>query len=499
METEKPFDALILGSGIGGLSTGIILSRLHQRVAVIEKNPLPGGLMRGYVRGGVGCPVGVHYFGAYGPGQPLRRMFDYLGVAEAVAAERMGQGSPIDRFVFDDFTFDLPEGIDAFAAALEEAFPEERRTIATIVGNIRAMADLQNSWALFSSPALPFPDVDLFQPLAHCLAKLNCSPRLRSVLSVTSSWMGLSEHDCPVIYHHLALASYLLSAWRLKGCGTDLAEAFTARFTGLGGYLICNDPAVEILTDGGMVSGVRLASGRELRGTRIVAAIHPKTALAMLPEGTVAPRQARRIRGLAETESLFSACVALDARTHPELPHNVYRLHTDSAGWITDGVFHQFRASGAGTTLLTMITKSLFSEWHEWEDTTTGRRGAEYRAEKMRRADLLLRKAEEIFGPLNGAQVIDAYTPLTLRDWTSSPCGSPYGIMRSAQQLSVAAALHRRSTSGLFFAGQNALAPGVLGTVLGSFHAVRQMIGHDRFAAEVLESLRSGSGTEATE
>lgn len=495
METEKPFDALVLGSGIGGLSTGIILSRLNLRVAVIEKNPLPGGLMRNYVREGVDCPVGVHYFGAYGEGQPLRRMFDYLGVTAAVAVERMGQGGPIDRYLFDDFTFDLPEGIDAFAFALEEAFPDDRRQIAAIIGNIRAMADLQDSLALFSSTAIPFPDADLFLPLAVYLAKLNCSARLRSVLAVASGWMGLSERDCPVIYHHLALASYLMSAWRLRGRGSDLAEAFAKRFTGLGGLLICNDPAAAILTDGQNVSGVRLASGRVFRGTRIVAAVHPKAVLSMLPEGAFSPRHVRRVRGLAETEGLFAACVAVDAGTHPALPHNIYRLHVDREGWIADGVFYQLLAGGGGKSLLTMITKSLFPEWRLWEATTTGRRGAEYRAEKLRRAGLLLGRAEEVFGPLTGAKIIDVYTPLTIRDWVNSPCGSPYGIMRSAQQLSVASVLHRKSLGGLFFAGQNALAPGILGTVLGSFQAVRQMIGHDRFASEVFEGLRKAPGT----
>jgi all-trans-retinol 13,14-reductase len=493
METEKPFDALIIGSGIGGLSTGIILSRLHQRVAVIEKNPLPGGLMRSYVRDGVDCPVGVHYFGAFGEGQPLRRLFDYLGVAEAIAAERMGRGGPIDRYLFDDFTFDLPEGIDAFAEALETAFPADRRPIAAIVGNLRAMADLQNSMAFLSSTTIPFLDTDLFSPLAVYLAKLNCSTRLRSVLSVASRWMGLSEHECPVIYHHLALASYLLSAWRLRGGGSDLAEAFVSRFAGLGGSLICNDPAAAILTDGQEVAGVRLASGRVLRGTRVVAAVHPKAVLAMLPEGAVKPRQARRIRGLAETEGLFAASIAVDAGTHPALPHNIYRLHTDREGWISDGVFHQLRAGGEGKSLLVMITKSLFSEWRRWENTTTGRRGADYKEEKIRRADLLLGKAEEVFGSLTGAKIIDTYTPLTIRDWVNSPCGSPYGIMRSVHQLQAAAALHHNSLGGLFFAGQNALAPGILGTVLGSFQAVRQMIGYDRFASEIFEGLLKGS------
>jgi phytoene dehydrogenase-like protein len=494
MATEKPFDAVIIGSGIGGLSTGIILSRLHQRVAIIEKNPLPGGLMRSYVREGVDCPVGVHYFGAFGEGQSLRRMFDYLGVTEAVAVERMGQGGPIDRYLFDDFTFDLPEGIDAFAEALEAAFPEDRRPIAAIVGNIRTMADLQNSLAFLSSTTIPFLDTDLFSPLAVYLAKLNCSTRLRSVLSVASSWTGLSEHDCPVIYHHLALASYLLSAWRLRGRGSDLAEAFVSQFAARGGSLICNDPAAAILTDGQGVAGVRLASGRVLRGTRVVAAVHPKAVLAMLPEGAVKPRQARRIRSLVETEGMFSASVVVDARIHPTLPHNIYRFRADREGWISDRVFHQLRAGGEGKSLLTMITNSPFSEWRRWEDTTTGRRGADYKKEKIRRADLLLGKAEEVFGSLAGAKIIDTYTPLTIRDWVNSPCGSPYGIMRSARQLPVAASLHRALPGGLFFAGQNALAPGILGTVLGSFQAVRQIMGHESFNRKVFSELFAGKG-----
>ena len=243
METEKPFDALILGSGIGGLSTGIILSRLHWRVAVIEKNPLPGGLMRGYVRGGFDCPVGVHYFGSYDAGQPLRQMFDYLGVTEAVAAERMGRGGPIDRYLFDDFAFDLPEGIDAFAAALERPFRKiagRSRRSSEISGR---MADLQNSWAFFSSTTLPFTDADLFLPLSLYLAKLNCSPRLRSVLSVTSSWMGLSEHECPVIYP--PSGSLLLPFVRLALAGMRIGAGggLCRPIRGIWRPLICHDPA----------------------------------------------------------------------------------------------------------------------------------------------------------------------------------------------------------------------------------------------------------------
>ncbi len=491
MGTEKPFDALIIGSGLGGLSCGILLSLLDRRVAVIERNPLPGGLMRSYVRQGLDCPVGVHYFGAFAEGQPLRRMFDYLGVTGSVEVERMGKGGPIDRYIFDDFTFDLPEGLDAFADALEAAFPGDRRAIAEILANLRSMSDLQHSLS-FLSPAIPILNEDLVLPLSLYLEKRGCSARLRSVLSVASRWMGLPEQECPVLYHHLALASYLMSAWRLTGSGSDMTQAFVSQLEKRGGILVCNDPVTAILAEGKTVSGVRLASGRTLHASRIVAAIHPKAAIRLLPEGTLKSRQVRRILDLADTEGLFAAYAAVDAETSPALPYNLYRLHGNREGWLPSGVFCQLRPGRRGKNLLTMITNSPFHEWRRWEGTVSGQRGMDYRGEKARRSEGLLATAREILGPLEGAEMIDAFTPLTVRDFTDSPCGSPYGVMRSARQFPAMASLHRRPVEGLFFAGQNALAPGVLGTVLGSFQAVRQMIGQECFDRDVFAGIAAG-------
>jgi all-trans-retinol 13,14-reductase len=493
MESERPYDALIIGAGLGGLSAGIILSLLRLRVAVIEKNPLPGGLMRGYRREGMHCPVGVHYFGSFGEGEPLRRICDYLGVSERMAVERMGCGGPIDRYLFDDFTFDLPEGLDSFAASLVQAFPDDRRPIAQIVDNLRAISDAQNSFAYFS-PAPPLLDSKLYVPLSAYLSGMNCSPGLRSVLGVAARWMGMSEGECPVFYHHFALASYLLSSWRLAGPGSDLAEAFVSRFEGLGGTLVCGDPVTAILTRGAAVGGVRLASGRVLDGSRVVAAIHPKRVIGMLPEGSVKPRHARLVGELAETEGLFALSAAVTAAAHPALPYNLFRLHTDREGKVSDGVFYQLRKGQAGKNLLVIITKSPYPEWSRWEETTTGGRGAAYAEEKAGRAGRLLKEAEGVLGPLSDVKLLDAYTPLSLRDWVGSPNGAPYGIMRSMRQLPAAAALSRLAPAGLSFAGQNALSPGILGTLLGSLQVARQLIGPGRFASEVFEPFMGARG-----
>jgi all-trans-retinol 13,14-reductase len=135
--------------------------------------------------------------------------------------------------------------------------------------------------------------------------------------------------------------------------------------------------------------------------------------------------------------------------------------------------------------LLSMITSSSIEEWRPWEKTTSGRRGKDYEAAKEEKARYLIDEAARLFGLFRDMKILDIYTPLTIRDRVSSPGGSPYGILRSAGQLMKAASLNRTSIKGLFLAGQNRLSAGIMGTILGSFQTVRQIIGQERFYRDV--------------
>jgi phytoene dehydrogenase-like protein len=61
--------------------------------------------------------------------------------------------------------------------------------------------------------------------------------------------------------------------------------------------------------------------------------------------------------------------------------------------------------------------------------------------------------------------------------------------MRSSRQLLKAISLNNIPISGLCLAGQNAIAPGVMGCVMGSFNAARQIIGQERFNKEINRSM----------
>ncbi|OPY09761.1 MAG: hypothetical protein A4E66_01673 [Syntrophus sp. PtaB.Bin001] len=469
----------------------ILLAKLNYRVTVIEGNSQPGGLMRGYCREGLECPVGVHYMGSLGEGEPLRRMFDYLGVGSKIPVERMGRDGEIDRYLFNEkFSFSLPEGIDAFEESLRQAFPGEQRQISEVMAGLRDVAARMYRLDFLYAEDGPLFALQYADALEEWLQKRGCSPRLRGVLGVVTTLMGVTPEECPVFYHHMALVSLLFSAWR-PACGSDrMVDAFVDRLQELGGELLTGDPVKKIRIREKAITGVVLKSGREVEAPLVVAAVHPRILLSLLSEEDVKPAYRERIMQLQDTAGVFAVNLAVDAVRHPPWPHNIYRLKTDATGWAREGAFYQLCRGNGDVNLLTLITGSSIGEWRRWEATKSGLRGNDYEEAKERKADAMIEEVFSTCGPFHGLKKLDVYTPLTLRDWRNCPEGSAYGVRRSTQQLLQLVTLQRPAAGGLYLAGQNAWAPGVIGTVLGSFQVLKQIVGVGRFQ----EELMRGSG-----
>jgi len=483
----------VIGSGIGGLSTGILLELLGYNVTVVEKNPLPGGLMRSYRRFGIDCPVGVHYVGALGENEPLGRIFGILGIGVDDLFAPMGQDGVTDRYIFDSFIFDLPQGLDAYEKNLKTSFPGETAAIDQIMGSLRAIARRMLDYSFLLNQGDPFQNIEYFNPMGEYLQKLSVSNGLRAVLGMPAHLIGVPLSVCPVIFHHMVLAGYLFSCWRLKENGGKMADAFARRFTSLGGKLILNDGCEKILSRSGKVTGLALKSGITLPADAVVAAIHPKTMLALLEPEDLKSSYRQRVSSLTETDGVIVVQVSIAASVHPEMPYNIYRSQLNEQGELSDGVFYQLRFSNdAGASLLSIITKSSYAEWIKWEKTTSGKRGRDYEEKKLGVARDLLTAAGLVLGNLQNPRILDVFTPLTLRDYVHCAEGSCYGLMRSASQMMKIASLSNVPLTGLYLAGQNTVAPGVLGTMLGSFNAAGKIAGAGRLAGELqsLEKLK---------
>ena len=60
MSKSEKYDVVIIGSGLGGLVCGAILTKEGQRVCIIEKNEQIGGNLQTFRRDGVTFDTGVH-------------------------------------------------------------------------------------------------------------------------------------------------------------------------------------------------------------------------------------------------------------------------------------------------------------------------------------------------------------------------------------------------------------------------------------------------------
>lgn len=481
---------IIIGSGIGGLSSAIILAKLGYQVTVLERNQTAGGMINSYRRQGVDCAVGVHYLGSLAPGQILHTFFDYLGLLTDIPVRPMGEAGVIDRYLFQDQgqsrTFDLPPGIDCYLANLSRAFPQDGAVIAWLAQALEVAASQLHGLDLLRHEQNILNFLDQAEPIGDKLAELGCSPGLRTVLGVPSSWVGVPLHDCPIYYHTMALVSYLSSSWRLACSGQDMVQTLIRRLEEAGGQVCTKSEVARLLVTNRQVEGVELATGEALAAETVIAAIHPKVVLDMLPAKAVKPAYSQRIRGLEDTHSIFASHFLLSAAQHPALDHNLFELESDEAGNIVDLRYYQLhKTRRADHNLLSILTSGHDHRWQGWQQTSSGKRGAAYKAEKESLAMELLDQATAHFGNLDDASHLDSFSPLSVRDWVSSPGGSAYGVLRSSSQQLATAMLSRTAVQGLHLAGQSVLAPGVIGTIMGSFATVKQLIGGERFAQEV--------------
>jgi all-trans-retinol 13,14-reductase len=477
-------NVVIIGSGFGGLATAIVLARLGRTVTVVESAAQPGGCLRSYAREGIDCPVGVHYFGSAAPGELLGDFIDVLGVRDALKLRRMGQSGVIDRFVFDDEVFDLPDTAEKLESFLCKRFAGAPDAVAFVMHVCRtAMATLRTDTAHTTQPALP-----VTRTAFDVLTERGLPERLMDFLALQGFLLGLDLSVCPAAFLLVATASLLMSAWELGCTGTGMANALVDSAVAAGVKMITGDGAAAIQLGPRGASGVRLQSGSTVEADLVIAAIHPKLMVDMIPAEALPADYREGIGKLRETGGMLCAVALLDAAAHPAQDFNVYRVRgTPRLGLA--GCYGQLRPSGqAGRTRLVALTESPYESWAPWHDTDSGRRGLEYRAEKMRRAQQMLADLSAATGPLHEARIVDVWTPLTMRDWLAAPQGCTYGVKHSIRDGLDYLSLSRPPLEKLFLVGQNALAPGLLGTAMGILRVASVVAG--RQAVSELMSKR---------
>ncbi len=490
MPEPKNPDAIVIGSGLSGLICALLLARSGRRVLVVEQHPLPAPVVRGFTREGLYFDSGFHYAGGLGEGGAMRPLFCHLGLAEKLEL------FPFSRQGFDHLhiaasgeSFTLPVGFSAIRSELIRRFPRVREQISAYLDAVEA------SWCRY-----PYLDLDTdladFQlegvhgeSLAQQLQQFADYPQLQSLLSMHSLLYGVSPDQAPAALNAQVAGSYYHSVHGIVGGGRALVDALLDLLAAAGGEVRCRAEVKEILVSAAAVSGVRLASGETLRAREVVATLNPTLLPQLLPQGILRPAYLKRLKGLRQTSS---AHIVFARSTRPldflERSNLFVQQRPGVFGAeetlpLEERAFYLSAARQAqdDRTALVGIVPAAYAEVAAWEAPEL-RHSADYAAHKEELATRLKNHFVRSCAQLEGLEIVDLATPLTLRDYSRAPAGAIYGVGRFLGQYNPQAVTR---LPGLYLSGQAIAAPGLLGTMVSSYMTCGALLGHDALRGEI--------------
>jgi all-trans-retinol 13,14-reductase len=148
---SEKFDAIIIGSGISGLTSGVLLSKYGKRVLILEKHFKAGGWTHTFKRKSYEWDVGIHYIGeVHNLQSPVRRMFDILSDGQL---EWHKMNDNYDRIIFPDMSYNFNAPYTRFIDDMVEYFPGTRDKFQEYLKMVNA--SVKNGLPYYANKALP--------------------------------------------------------------------------------------------------------------------------------------------------------------------------------------------------------------------------------------------------------------------------------------------------------------------------------------------------------
>ena len=174
--------------------TGALLAKEGYKATVLEKNAIIGGGLQTFKRNGVGFPTGMHIGGGFQEGGNLRKLFDYLGVANKIALRPTDDdANDVVITMGDGKAYRFPKGKERFAAYLSALFPAEKEHINAYVDRLFELTEEEDLFYLREVPENGISHSDDFLcSVNRLMDKYITDPKLKSLLGyqTINRWVG---------------------------------------------------------------------------------------------------------------------------------------------------------------------------------------------------------------------------------------------------------------------------------------------------------------------
>ncbi len=501
-EPRGPWDAIVIGSGMGGLAAAAVLSTHGKmRVCVLERHYTAGGYTHVFKRPGYEWDVGVHYIGGIEDSGGVGPMFD-LVTGGRVEWARMPEN--YDRIIIGDRSFDLVAGRDQLIASLEGDFPGCADQVEAYFGLMSEA--LKTAPRYYAQHLLPRPARKLGslitrkfrsfsdQTVEEALRPVVKDPLLFDVLTGQCGDYGLTPREASFMIHAMVAMHYRNGGYYPVGGPGTIADGAEAVIGEAGGEIYVNAEVERIIVEDGRAVGVRMVDGSEVRSDCVVSdAGASATYLKLLPPE------------VAEGSPVISAIEAIGPSTAHLCLHLGFRQSDEELGldgtnlWVypegdREARFRAFvddpeaevplayvsfpsakdprwSERHPGRATVEVITLARMEWFKRWAETRWMKRGDDYQAFKESLSERLLEKLfahrPQLRGKVDHAELS---TPLTTRHFTGHEAGEMYGLAHTPARFRHPIPV-QTEIGGLFLAGSDVSTCGVAGALMGGLMA----------------------------
>ncbi len=326
---------VVVGAGIGGLVSALLLANQGLEVTLVEAASGPGGKMRRLQVDGAGIDAGPTVF-------TMRWVFEQILDSAGFSLADLPPLTPLDVLARHawrghDARLDLFADRERSAQAIAEfSGAAEAQRFLGFCRQARAVYErLERPYIRSGRPTLLSMSRDLgpgglatlaglgpFSSMWSALARHFRDPRLQQLFGRYATYCGSSPWEAPATLLLVAQVE-LDGVWSVDGGMHAVAQAFAALAQRRGASIRYASPCERILTSGGRVRGVRLASGEELAADSVVFNGDPQA----LAAGLLGDDACRAVPPLPRGQRSLSAVTwAVHARTEgfPLERHNVF-------------------------------------------------------------------------------------------------------------------------------------------------------------------------------
>ncbi len=508
MEKDRSdrWDAIVVGSGLGGLSCAAYLCAAGKRTLVLESHHVAGGNSQDFRRKIHGreyeFDVGLHYIGECGPDGLISTILRGVGLAERVVFRPLDPDG-YSTLIFPDFRFRIPASWDKYRARLLDQFPDEAQRLGQVVdilrqvgGDGRRIQAGELSFEQFAEKAPIFLQWGL-RPVTDLFDEHGISDRARAVLVGESGAYAVPPSRTPVALQAGFTDHYMRGAYYPEGGGQVIAGRLVEAIRAYGGEVRTRSRVSRIRVENGRVAGVTLGKdGRAIDAPVVISnADLKRTVMQLVGPEHFSPGTVEHVKSYRMALPLFVVYLGLrtdlSARALPNTNWFLYDSYDIDgmyanldAGRMPDEDFiyitvasikdptnrHLAPAGYTNLQVMTLVPRD-YAMWHvERGPADAGNAyhvDPEYRRSKMELTDRLIAGAERVLPGLQ--EHIDwkeAATPISQERFTRSTGGTSYGIEFSCDQVGPMRMGPETEIPGLYLCGASTPSGHGIGSVL---------------------------------